>query len=312
MRDSATNSKGLGGNGVGIPWHSAEELTHLLLTSKLRRWIKNTWKNGENHPEKQSIQQVLHHFTGLKKTKIWSSGWWFQPTPLKNMTSSVGMVIPKIWKIKNVWNHQPGNIIHHVTSNNLWALCTLRILKGTPSLKSQWHRFDHSFGQKISSTWMFPKSWGYPQINQVVRLIWYWNNQWWLRDPPWLKNPPLGCNMMQEIWNPFGYLPRFIVAAELVIIELPTNKQTNCNFCLLKYVVYDMIWYVCSLWKIVFCTLRLCDVVLSGSPLKKSVLNGNPRHCQRVLVVFGFRLVHFCRVKVSHGGCVSTLQGEAP
>ena len=26
------------------------------------------------------------------------SGWWFQPTPLKNMSSSVGMIIPNIWK----------------------------------------------------------------------------------------------------------------------------------------------------------------------------------------------------------------------
>jgi hypothetical protein len=29
------------------------------------------------------------------------------PTPLKNMSSSVGVTIPNIWKIKNVWNHQP-------------------------------------------------------------------------------------------------------------------------------------------------------------------------------------------------------------
>ena len=27
-------------------------------------------------------------------------GWWFQPTPLKNMNSSVGMIIPNIWKNK--------------------------------------------------------------------------------------------------------------------------------------------------------------------------------------------------------------------
>ena len=40
------------------------------------------------------------------------SGWWFQPTPLKNMSSSVGMIIPNIWKvIKNVPNHQPVLII---------------------------------------------------------------------------------------------------------------------------------------------------------------------------------------------------------
>ena len=40
------------------------------------------------------------------------SGWWFQPTPLKNMSSSVGIIIPNIWKvIKNVPNHQPVLII---------------------------------------------------------------------------------------------------------------------------------------------------------------------------------------------------------
>ena len=37
-------------------------------------------------------------------------GWWFQPTPLKNMSSSVGMMkFPTEWKvIKNVPNHQAG------------------------------------------------------------------------------------------------------------------------------------------------------------------------------------------------------------
>ena len=31
-------------------------------------------------------------------------GW---ATPLKNMSSSVGMIIPNIWENKNVPNHQP-------------------------------------------------------------------------------------------------------------------------------------------------------------------------------------------------------------
>ena len=36
-------------------------------------------------------------------------GWWFEPTPLKNMSSSVGMMkFPYMkWKINNIWNHQP-------------------------------------------------------------------------------------------------------------------------------------------------------------------------------------------------------------
>ena len=37
------------------------------------------------------------------------SGWWFQPTPLKNMSSSNGMMnFPTEWKNKShVPNHQP-------------------------------------------------------------------------------------------------------------------------------------------------------------------------------------------------------------
>jgi hypothetical protein len=33
------------------------------------------------------------------------TGWWL--TYLKNMSSSVGIIIPNIWKNKNVPNHQP-------------------------------------------------------------------------------------------------------------------------------------------------------------------------------------------------------------
>jgi hypothetical protein len=29
------------------------------------------------------------------------------PTPLKNMSSSVGIIVPNVWKNKNVPNHQP-------------------------------------------------------------------------------------------------------------------------------------------------------------------------------------------------------------
>ena len=39
------------------------------------------------------------------------TGWWFQPTPLKNMSLSVGIIIPNIWKNHpHVPNHQPANI----------------------------------------------------------------------------------------------------------------------------------------------------------------------------------------------------------
>ena len=47
-------------------------------------------------------------------------------------------------------------------------------------------------------------------------------------------------------------LPRFIVGAELVIIELPTKKQIviTVNSRLLEHMVYYMISCVCSPWKI--------------------------------------------------------------
>ena len=36
--------------------------------------------------------------------QIWS-GWWFQPAPLKSMSSSAGMIIPNIWKIIKAMFH---------------------------------------------------------------------------------------------------------------------------------------------------------------------------------------------------------------
>jgi hypothetical protein len=39
---------------------------------------------------------LLMGFIGLLMGFI--SGWWFFATPLKNMSSSVGMIIPNIWK----------------------------------------------------------------------------------------------------------------------------------------------------------------------------------------------------------------------
>ena len=46
---------------------------------------------------------------GSNKWPRWSCGWWFQPTPLKNMSLSLGMMkFPIYWKKNpNVPNHQP-------------------------------------------------------------------------------------------------------------------------------------------------------------------------------------------------------------
>ena len=48
---------------------------------------------------------VIKH--GVLETTL--SGWWLSPTPLKNMSSSVGMMtFPIYGKIKHVPNHQPA------------------------------------------------------------------------------------------------------------------------------------------------------------------------------------------------------------
>jgi hypothetical protein len=46
----------------------------------------------------------------LNNQRVSVSGWWLSPTPLKNMSSSVGMMkFPTEWKNKiHVPNHQPG------------------------------------------------------------------------------------------------------------------------------------------------------------------------------------------------------------
>ena len=40
---------------------------------------------------------------------IYGYGWWLSPIPLKNMSSSIGMMkVPVYGKIQNVPSHQPG------------------------------------------------------------------------------------------------------------------------------------------------------------------------------------------------------------
>ena len=47
-------------------------------------------------------------------------GWWFEPRPLKNMSSSVGMMkFPIWWKKNNVPNHQPEVTIPHARNRAL-------------------------------------------------------------------------------------------------------------------------------------------------------------------------------------------------
>ena len=51
---------------------------------------------------------------------VYKSGWWFQPTPLKNMTSSVGAILPNIWKNKTC--SKPPTSYCHPTISVLQAL----------------------------------------------------------------------------------------------------------------------------------------------------------------------------------------------
>ena len=51
-----------------------------------------------------------------------SAGWWLSPTPPKNMSSSVGMIIPNIWKNEiHFPNHQPA-VFFESDLNGLYIL----------------------------------------------------------------------------------------------------------------------------------------------------------------------------------------------
>ena len=71
------------------------------------------------------------------------AGWWFQPTPLKNMSSSIGMMtdIPSIWKNEKCskpptsWN-SPGN--ESDNSFNLQEKKTLPSVIGSPPGAYPW------------------------------------------------------------------------------------------------------------------------------------------------------------------------------
>ena len=50
------------------------------------------------------------------------------PTPLKNMSSSVGMIIPNIWKNKiHVPNHQPNIYIYMSTHYSGYVMTNLSL-----------------------------------------------------------------------------------------------------------------------------------------------------------------------------------------
>ena len=69
-------------------------------------WIFGRWSHWWLHSFKQKYGRGFKPVTPQLDTIV--TGWWFQPTPLKNMKVSWEDNIPNIWKvIKNVPNHQP-------------------------------------------------------------------------------------------------------------------------------------------------------------------------------------------------------------
>ena len=91
-------------------------------------------KNVPNHQPNNILQLVGGWATHIiiSKHQVLSSnvmechrfpGWWFQPTPLKNMSSSVGMVIPIYHGKKYVPNHQPDIIrcLLYIKRLSMWS-----------------------------------------------------------------------------------------------------------------------------------------------------------------------------------------------
>ena len=64
-----------------------------------QRCSRNLWWESSDHDNDDSMVMVMI-----------VTGWWLNPTPLKNMGSSVGMMtFPMYGKIKNVPQHQPDD-----------------------------------------------------------------------------------------------------------------------------------------------------------------------------------------------------------
>ena len=83
---------------------------------------------------------------------IWSPGWWIEP--LWKIGKSVGMIIPNIWAIKNVPNHQPDS-------------AALTVFGDSPnraeSLLSQCLRIHALQGTvEVLPSWGLAESWGLP------------------------------------------------------------------------------------------------------------------------------------------------------
>ena len=80
-----------------------------------------------------SISGSLGQTFGLKEPAPYTiTGWWLSPTPLNNMSLSVGIILPNIYrKIKNCPNHQP-----------VLSTCPNELISPSSCLCStSWHKF---------------------------------------------------------------------------------------------------------------------------------------------------------------------------
>ena len=93
------------------------------------------------------------------------------PTPLKNMSSSDGIIIPNIWKvIKNLPNHQPGT--HHFLIPNLLLVNFCQPLPEPCEIRGRttWSQFLHNLlvaSQKKLGSWRNPGKgvWNYEALS---------------------------------------------------------------------------------------------------------------------------------------------------
>ena len=83
------------------------------VSAALKTWKKNICGSKQINPLahwsfQRSTSCEFHAFYTWHSEEKLLDGW---ATPLKNMSSSVGMMTFPIWwkKIKNLWNHQPEN-----------------------------------------------------------------------------------------------------------------------------------------------------------------------------------------------------------
>ena len=77
----------------------------------VRKWTKTIWSTPMTHDTHEDSSTIRNTSACWQPFGIFNiTGWWLNPTPLKNMSSSIGILtFPIYGKIKNVPNHQPDD-----------------------------------------------------------------------------------------------------------------------------------------------------------------------------------------------------------